>query len=120
MERGGESDPGGGRWEARDAPLKSSSSTGSAQPRSGLEHDGALLTEPHISPLCGSQMKNSSSAFIAQVQIHPCDGTIRRERGRDPVCCDNPYLVNGSPLFELKEIRDCMLWAEVAVSVIFS
>lgn len=54
----------------------------------GLKVDGALLSEPDISPLCGSQMKYSSSAFIAHGKKIQgvCDGTIRRERGREPRC----------------------------------
>lgn len=50
--------------------------------RSRLQYDRAPLKEPDKSPLCGSEMKCSSPAFIAQVTIHPFNGTIRRERER--------------------------------------
>lgn len=53
-----------------------------AEERAGYTTGARCFTEPDISPLCGSQMKYSSSAFIAQVEIHPCDGTIRREMRR--------------------------------------
>lgn len=88
----------------------SSLRTGSAQLRSGLYHDRAPFTKDDISPLCGSEMKYSSAAFIIQVKTHPCDGTTREERERGcVVCSDNLYLAKGSfltllHLFELKEI----------------
>lgn len=65
---------------------------GAARRSSGLYHDKRSVTQSELLPLCGSEMKNLSPAFITRVKIHPCDGTARGE-GK---CCGNLYLANGS------------------------
>lgn len=62
--------PGGGRRETRRSAPLARSAPGALGGEAGCTTAEAPLSEPDISPLCGSEMKNSSAASIAQVQIH--------------------------------------------------